>query len=226
SQVAFVQRPRQNTSSSSEFMFEFDDDEIFHVDLQQKQTVWRLPEFGEVTSFQAEGAQGNIAVLRSNLDILIKRSNETPATNVPPKLMVYPEKAVEVGEPNILICMADDFSPPVLKMSWLKNGQPVTDRVQTMDYYPKKNNAFRRFSYLPFIPTLQDDYTCQVEHWGLKQPLAKIWNPNIPEPLPETTENVVCALGLAVGIIGIVTGTILGVKSKRKNEATYRRGAL
>lgn len=94
----------------------------------------------------------------------------------PPKLMLYPEKAVELGEPNILICMADDFSPPVLKMSWFKNGQPLTERVQTMDYYPKKNNAFRRFSYLPFIPTLQDDYACQVSHWGLSEPLTKIWS--------------------------------------------------
>ncbi|XP_063152190.1 HLA class II histocompatibility antigen, DR alpha chain-like [Candoia aspera] len=226
SQVAFVQRTRLNSSSSSEFMFEFGDDEIFHVDLQQRETIWRLPEFGEFTSFQAEGAQGNIAVLRSNLDILMKRSNETAAANEPPKLMLYPEKAVELGEPNILICMADDFSPPVLDISWFRNGQLVTERVQTMDYYPKKDNAFRRFSYLPFIPTLQDDYSCQVKHWGLKEPLAKIWNANIPEPLPETTENVVCALGLAIAFAGIVSGTILMVKSRRMNEASYRRGHL
>ncbi|XP_058028337.1 HLA class II histocompatibility antigen, DR alpha chain [Ahaetulla prasina] len=226
SQVAFVQKTRRNTSSSSEFMFEFNDDEIFHVDLEQRQTIWRLPEFGRFTSFQAEGAQGNIAVLQSNLDILMKRSNYTPAVNVPPKVMLYPEKAAELGEPNILICMADNFSPPVLNMSWLKNGKPVTEGVQTMDYYPKKDHAFRRFSYLPFVPNAEDVYFCQVEHWGLTEPLSKFWNVNVPEPLPETTENVICALGLAIGLVGIVTGTILMIKSRKMGEASYRRGNL
>ncbi|XP_060543785.1 HLA class II histocompatibility antigen, DR alpha chain [Pantherophis guttatus] len=226
SQVAFVQKTRRNTSSSSEFMFEFDDDEIFHVDLEQRETIWRLPEFGRFTSFQAEGAQGNIAVLQSNLDILMKRSNYTPAVNVPPKVMVYPETMVEMEEPNILICMADGFSPPVLNMTWVKNGKPVTEGVQTMDYYPKKDHSFRRFSYLPFVPNADDYYACVVEHWGLTESLSKIWNANIPEPLPETTENVICALGLAIGLVGIVIGTILMIKSRKMGEASYRRGTL
>ncbi|ETE59969.1 HLA class II histocompatibility antigen, DR alpha chain, partial [Ophiophagus hannah] len=226
SQVAFVQKTRRNTSSSSEFMFEFNDDEIFHVDLEQRETIWRLPEFGRFTSFQAEGAQGNIAVLQTNLDILMKRSNYTPAVNVPPKLMLYAEKTVEMEEPNVLICMADSFSPPVLKMTWLKNGQTVTEGVQTMDYYPKKDHTFRRFSYLPFVPNMVDEYMCQVEHWGLTKPLGKIWNINIPQPVPETMENVVCALGLAFGLVGIVTGTVLMIKSRKMGEANYRRGHL
>ncbi|XP_070599957.1 LOW QUALITY PROTEIN: HLA class II histocompatibility antigen, DR alpha chain-like [Erythrolamprus reginae] len=224
SQVAFVQRTLSNTSSSSEFMFEFDDDEIFHVDLEQRQTIWRLPEFGRFTSFQAEGAQGNIAVLQTNLDILMKRSNFTPAVNVPPNMMVYAEKPAELGEPNILICMADDFSPPVLNMTWLKNGKQVTEGVQTTDYYPKKDHAFRRFSYLSFVPNEEDIYMCKVQHWSLPEALAKIWNANIPEPLPETNENVVCAVGLAIGLIGIVTGTILMLKSRKKGETSYHRG--
>ncbi|XP_032065753.1 HLA class II histocompatibility antigen, DR alpha chain [Thamnophis elegans] len=225
SQVAFVQKTRRNTSSSSEFMFEFNDDEIFHVDLEERQTIWRLPEFGRFTSFQAEGAQGNIAVLQSNLEILMKRSNYTPATT-PPKLMVYTERTVEMEEPNILICMADNFSPPVLNMTWAKNGQPVTEGVQTMDYYPKKDHAFRRFSYLPFVPNEEDIYSCEVEHWGLQKPLGKIWHANIPQPLQETTETVVCAVGLAIGLVGIVVGTGLMIKSRRMGEASYRRGNL
>lgn len=95
---------------------------------------------------------------------------------VPPIVKLYPEKTVEMGEPNILICRAEDFSPPVLKMTWQKNGQPVTEGVQTMDYYPQKNHAFRRFSYLPFVPNADDVYICKVEHWGLPKPLGKIWS--------------------------------------------------
>ena len=62
-------------------MFDFDGDEIFHVDLERKETVWRLKEFGNFASFQAQGALANIAVGKANLDIMIKRSNHTPNTN-------------------------------------------------------------------------------------------------------------------------------------------------
>ncbi|KAL8213566.1 UNVERIFIED_CONTAM: hypothetical protein K2H54_066834 [Gekko kuhli] len=222
SQVAFVQRSLTSEKGPGEFMFDFDGDEIFHVDLERKETVWRLPQFQEFTSFQAEGAQGNIAVLRSNLDILMRRSNNTPAENVPPKVTVYPEKPVVLGEPNVLICLANEFSPPVIGLTWLKNGQEVKATEET-DFYPNTDNSFRKFSYLTFVPNAEDIYYCRVEHWGLAQPLSKEWNINMPEPLPETAENVICGLGLAVGIVGIIVGTVLIIKSRQKDEGNFRR---
>lgn len=66
---------------SGEFMFDFDGDEIFHVDMEKKETVWRLEEFARFASFEAQGALANIAVDKANLDIMIKRSNHTPNTN-------------------------------------------------------------------------------------------------------------------------------------------------
>lgn len=47
-----------------------------------------------------------------------------------------------------------------------------------------------------------------------------------PTPLPETTENVVCALGLVVGLVGIIVGTIFIIKGMRKANAGERRGPL
>lgn len=76
-QAEFYLKP----DSSGEFMFDFDGDEIFHVDMEKKETVWRLEEFGRFASFEAQGALANIAVDKANLDILIKRSNNTPNTN-------------------------------------------------------------------------------------------------------------------------------------------------
>ena len=66
---------------SGEYMFDFDGDEFFHVDLEKKETVWRLEEFGRLASLEAQGALANIAVDKANLDIMIKRSNHTPNTN-------------------------------------------------------------------------------------------------------------------------------------------------
>ena len=76
-QAEFYLKPEE----SAEFMFDFDGDEIFHVDMGKKETVWRLPEFGHFASFEAQGALANMAVMKANLDIMIKRSNNTPNTN-------------------------------------------------------------------------------------------------------------------------------------------------
>uniref|UniRef100_A0A670HMJ6 Ig-like domain-containing protein n=1 Tax=Podarcis muralis TaxID=64176 RepID=A0A670HMJ6_PODMU len=180
---------------SGEFLLEFDNEEILHVDWEKKQNVWRLPDFQRFTSFEVQGALANIAVMKNNMEVLMKRSNRTRALNVAPSATVYPENAVELGDPNVLICFVDRFSPPVLNVTWLKNNEVVSEGVEETDFYPSVDNSFRKFSYLPFVPEQGDIYVCQVEHWGIPEgKMEKIW---------ETMENVLCALGLAFGILGI-----------------------
>uniref|UniRef100_A0A8C3S501 Ig-like domain-containing protein n=1 Tax=Chelydra serpentina TaxID=8475 RepID=A0A8C3S501_CHESE len=226
SQVEFYQRTDRSQQGSGEFMFEFDQDEIFHVDLGKKETVWRLPEFGKFASFEAQGGLANIAVEKQNLENLIQRSNHTRAKNVPPEVTVFPEDPVELGEPNVLICFADKFFPPALSVTWLKNGEEVTGGVYETDFYPRQDNSFRKFSYLPFLPSQGDFYDCRVEHEGLAETFTKHWEAQLPTPVPETTETLVCALGLAVGIVGIIAGTILIIKGMKMNAARNPRGPL
>lgn len=71
----------QSHGPSGQYTHEFDGDELFYVDLGKKETVWRLPMFGELTSFDPQGALSEIATAKHNLDILTKRSNFTPAIN-------------------------------------------------------------------------------------------------------------------------------------------------
>uniref|UniRef100_A0A8C0WMK9 Ig-like domain-containing protein n=1 Tax=Castor canadensis TaxID=51338 RepID=A0A8C0WMK9_CASCN len=221
-QAEFYLSPDQ----SGEFMFDFDGDEIFHVDLGKQETVWRLKEFGQFASFEAQGALANIAVDKANLDIMIKRSNHTPNTNVPPEVTVLSDSPVELGEPNVLICFIDKFSPPVVNVTWLRNGQPVTTGVSETVFLPRKDHLFRKFHYLPFVPSNEDVYDCKVEHWGFDEPLLKHWEFDERSPLPETTENVVCALGLIVGLVGIITGTVFIIKGVHRGNASQRRGPL
>uniref|UniRef100_A0A8C3SBH2 Ig-like domain-containing protein n=1 Tax=Chelydra serpentina TaxID=8475 RepID=A0A8C3SBH2_CHESE len=217
SQVEFYQRTDRSQQGSGEFMFEFDQDEIFHVDLGKKETVWRLPEFGKFASFEAQGGLANIAVEKQNLENLIQRSNHTDLT---------PPPTFPLGEPNVLICFADKFFPPALSVTWLKNGEEVTGGVYETDFYPRQDNSFRKFSYLPFLPSQGDFYDCRVEHEGLAETFTKHWEAQLPTPVPETTETLVCALGLAVGIVGIIAGTILIIKGMKMNAARNPRGPL
>ncbi|XP_052599803.1 H-2 class II histocompatibility antigen, E-U alpha chain [Peromyscus californicus insignis] len=222
-QAEFFLSPDQK----GEFMFDFDGDEIFHVDTEKSETIWRLKEFGQFASFEAQGALANIAVDKANLDIMIKRSNHTPDVNVAPEVTVLPNSPVSLGEPNILICFVDKFSPPVVNVTWLRNGQPVTTGVSETVFLPREDHLFRKFHYLTFLPSTTDVYDCMVEHWGLEEPLLKHWEFEEQPPLPETKENVVCALGLFVGLVGIIAGVVFIIKGmQRRNAAERRQGAL
>ncbi|NWW94052.1 DRA protein, partial [Rhynochetos jubatus] len=225
-QTDIYQRNEKPKQEFGEFMFDFDGDEIFHVDLEKTETIWRLREFGDFASFEAQGALQNMAVNKQNLETMTKRSNRSQGTIVPPEVTVFSENPVELGDPNVLICYADKFWPSVISLAWLRNGKEVTDGVLETVFYPREDNSFRKFSYLPFIPTRGDYYDCRVEHWGLPKGLLKHWEPQVPPPVSESTETLVCALGLAVGIVGIVVGTVLFIKAVKMRSARNQRGVL
>ncbi|CAI5768972.1 HLA class II histocompatibility antigen, DR alpha chain-like [Podarcis lilfordi] len=95
-----------------EFLLEFDNEEILHVDWEKKQNVWRLPDFQRFTSFEVQGALANIAVMKNNMEVLMKRSNRTRALNVAPSATVYPENAVELGGPQRPHLLCGQVLPP------------------------------------------------------------------------------------------------------------------
>ncbi|XP_014396609.1 PREDICTED: HLA class II histocompatibility antigen, DQ alpha 2 chain isoform X2 [Myotis brandtii] len=216
----------QSYGPSGQYTFEFDGNEIFHVDLKKEETVWRLPGLSEFGSYDPQGGLRNMAVANQNLDFLIKLSNSTAAINEVPEVTVFPKSPVELGQPNTLICAVDNIFPPVINISWLSNGHSVTQGVSETSFLSKRDHSFLKISYLTFLPSADDVYDCKVEHWGLDQPLLKHWEPEIPAPMSELTETVVCALGLAVGLVGIVMGTVFIIQGLRPAGASRHQGPL
>uniref|UniRef100_A0A8C6QA01 H-2 class II histocompatibility antigen, A-F alpha chain-like n=2 Tax=Nannospalax galili TaxID=1026970 RepID=A0A8C6QA01_NANGA len=216
----------QSYESRGQYTFEFDGDEEFYVDLQKKQTIWRIPAFAELTSFDPQGGLQEIATAKHNLEILIKRSNSTMATNKAPEVTVFPKSPVVLGEPNTLICFVDNIFPPVINITWLSSGHPVTAGVSETSFLSNPDHTFHKIAYLTFLPSDDDVYDCKVEHWGLEEPYLKHWEPEIPAPMSELTETMVCALGLAVGLMGIVVGTIFIIQGLRSGGASRHPGPL
>ncbi|XP_022366654.1 LOW QUALITY PROTEIN: RLA class II histocompatibility antigen, DP alpha-1 chain [Enhydra lutris kenyoni] len=209
----FVQTHRP----SGEYMFEFDGDEQFYVDLDKKETVWHLPDFIHAFDFDAWRGIADIVVAKKNLNNLIQWSNHTRATNEPPEVTVFPKEPVELGQPTTLICHVDKFFPPVLNVTWLHNGQMVTEGIAETIFLPSTEFRFHKFHYLTFLPTAEDVYDCKVEHWGLDQPLLQHWEAQELIQVPETKETVVCVLGLVAGVAGIITGVIV-LKTRRPDH--------
>ncbi|XP_067169750.1 HLA class II histocompatibility antigen, DR alpha chain-like [Apteryx mantelli] len=153
-------------------------------------------------------------------------------TSIPakvPEVTVFSEDSVELGDPNMLICYVDKFWPPLITIKWLKNGQEVVDGIVETVFYPCQDHTFRKFSYLPFIRTWGDSYDCRMDHWGLPDawvlPPLQASSPSLclPRgPVSESTKTLVCALGLAVGIVGIIVGTVLIIKAMKMNSVPTR----
>uniref|UniRef100_A0A6J0VFK8 RLA class II histocompatibility antigen, DP alpha-1 chain-like isoform X1 n=1 Tax=Pogona vitticeps TaxID=103695 RepID=A0A6J0VFK8_9SAUR len=154
--------------------------------------------------------------------VLPSETHSAPEPPVAPSAKVYPKDPVELGDPNVLICFVDQFFPPVLNITWLKNGQVALEGVQETGFLPSVDWTFRKFSYLAFVPEEGDIYACQVDHWGLQGSLTRLWYAKEPALIPETPENILCGLGLAIGILGIVVGTVFFFKALRMNQNHQR----
>ncbi|XP_045397762.1 HLA class II histocompatibility antigen, DO alpha chain isoform X1 [Lemur catta] len=241
----------QSHGASGQFTYEFDGEQLFSVDLKKSEAVWRLPAFGDFAHFDPQGGLASIAMIRAHLDVLVERSNRTRAPNVPPRVTVIPKSRVELGQPNVLICIVDNIFPPVINITWLRNGQTVTEGVAQTSFYSQPDHLFRKFHYLTFVPSAEDVYDCRVEHWGLDEPLLRHWGmepppqtpprpvslysrtlpctlvppplslsePQVPTPPPDATETLLCALGLAMGLVGFLVGIILIITGTRLSSA-------
>lgn len=69
----------QSYDASGQFTHEFDGEQIFSVDLKNREVVWRLPEFGASLYSNFQNGLASIAMIRAHLDILVERSNRTRA---------------------------------------------------------------------------------------------------------------------------------------------------
>lgn len=87
---------------------------------------------------------------------------------------------MELGVPNTLICFANDFHPPVVEITWTRNGQLVNpSEVSQTQYYSNSDFSFRISSYLKITPQEGDIYSCSVGHISLKMPLNKFWGRSV-----------------------------------------------
>ncbi|XP_039537315.1 H-2 class II histocompatibility antigen, I-E alpha chain isoform X2 [Pimephales promelas] len=141
------------------------------------------------------------------LSLNISEPLESPYTSI------YPRNEVKLNVKNALICHVTGFFPPPVKVSWTKNNVNVTDGSTVSRYYPNKDGTLNVISRLSFIPEEGDIYSCSVEHKALQQPQTRTWDVEITEP--SIGPSVFCGVGLALGLLGLVTGVFFIAKEKK-----------
>lgn len=93
----------------------------------------------------------------------------------PPDSVLYPADDIQLGTENNLICFVDNFYPPSIRVTWTKNGRPVSEGVSLSQYFPNRDQTFHMFSTLKFTPGEWDIYSCTVVHSALEEPKTKTW---------------------------------------------------
>ncbi|XP_050823410.1 beta-2-microglobulin [Gopherus flavomarginatus] len=99
------------------------------------------------------------------------------ATQRAPKVHVYSRHPVENGKSNILNCYVEEFHPPNIEITLLKNGVKM-DAMEMSDLSFSDDWTFQRLVHAPFTPNGQDSYECQVVHSTLTSPKKVRWDPD------------------------------------------------
>uniref|UniRef100_A0A674CAQ6 Ig-like domain-containing protein n=1 Tax=Salmo trutta TaxID=8032 RepID=A0A674CAQ6_SALTR len=165
---------------------QLDGEEVVYADFQSGQEVWTLPEF--LGPFPSSSTRMPLKWLYSPPDA--------------PESTIYPRAEEELGVENTLICFANHFYPPPVKVNWTKNGLEVTEGASLSRYYPNEDGTFHQFSSLSFTPQEGDVYGCTVEHTALEDPKTRFWEYEVREVSGSSAGPAVfCGVGLT-GTVG------------------------
>ncbi|XP_053359937.1 H-2 class II histocompatibility antigen, A-U alpha chain-like [Clarias gariepinus] len=206
------------SDTDKEYMMEVEQEEVYHADFVKQQIVMMLPPFGDSAGVQEgtyEQSLGQQDTCKNNLGVVKKVYKDLEEPKDVPQNSIYPRDDVNVGTQNTLICHSMRFFPPPVRVRWTKNGEDVTDKSSLSQYYPNEDHTFNQFSHLTFTPKEGDVYTCTVEHKSLQPSDTKTWEVDVE--LPSVGPAVFCGVGLAVGLLGVATGTFFLVKGNQCN---------
>ncbi|XP_033496354.2 H-2 class II histocompatibility antigen, A-U alpha chain-like [Epinephelus lanceolatus] len=205
-------------NGTTEVQYEYDAEEMLYMDFDRDEVVYTVP------TFLVDDPSKLFENLHIYLDakkakrsckaivVLCKEEEEDPTEESdPPESIIYPSEEVELGVENSLICFVNHFYPPEIKVTWTRNGLPVSEGASLSRYYPNNDQTFHQLSTLTFTPREGDIYSCTVEHMALDRPQTRIWEPDFSHD-SSVGPDVYCGVGLAVGLLGVAAGTFLIVK--------------
>ncbi|KAM9474994.1 H-2 class II histocompatibility antigen, A-U alpha chain [Clarias gariepinus] len=203
------------SDTDKEYLTGLEGDQTFYADFERKKGVVMLPPFADPISFHGlyEFAETNVAHCKQSLPALIKDFKNQQMPMDAPQTSIYPKQKIQLDSKNTLICHSTRFFPPHVTVRWTKNNLDVTNETSLSQYYPNRDGTYNQFSHLHFTPQEGDVYTCTVEHEALETPDTKTWEVDVE--LPSVGPAVFCGVGLAVGLLGVATGTFFLVKGNR-----------
>nr|ADK38664.1 MHC class II beta chain [Leiocassis longirostris] len=156
----------------------------------------------DTAALQARKAQVE-TVCKTSAEIY---SSAIMSKTVEPQVEVMQVKKPDGSHPAMLMCSAYNFYPPLIKVTWLRNGKEVeggqtsTEEMADGDWY------YQIHSHLEYTPESGEEISCVVEHASFKKPMSYKWDPSMSEP--DKSKIAIGASGLVLGVVLSAAGFI------------------
>ncbi|NP_001008840.1 RT1 class I, locus CE2 precursor [Rattus norvegicus] len=144
----------------------------------------------------------------------LELGKETLLRSDPPKAHVtlHPRPEGDVT----LRCWALGFYPADITMTWLLNGEDLSQDMELVETRPAGDGTFQKWASVVVPLGKEQNYTCLVEHEGLPEPLSQRW-----EPSPSTDSNMgidvtsVLPGAVAVFVVLAIIGAVVAIVRRR-----------
>ncbi|XP_050958403.1 H-2 class II histocompatibility antigen, E-D beta chain isoform X2 [Labeo rohita] len=149
--------------------------------LQFNSTVGKFVGYTEKDRQQAKALNENPKVMqlvKANMELCkyYKKLGDKVIFNkvVKPKVMLSLVKW-DQDKHSILMCSAYDFYPEQIKVSWLRDGKPMTSDMTSTLEMADGDWYYQIHSHLEYTPKSGETISCMVEHASSTKPLIYNW---------------------------------------------------
>eukprot|EP00079_Xenopus_tropicalis_P003847 NP_001039259.1 major histocompatibility complex, class II, DR beta 1 precursor [Xenopus tropicalis] len=130
-----------------------------------------------------------------------------------PNVKIVNSKTLDLEHENLITCFVDGFFPPMIKVTWLKNGIEEGEQVTSSELLPNGDWTFEIHVMLETTIKHGDTFTCRVEHSSLQQPISVNWEPDVSESA--RNKMLTGIVGFVLGSIFIIVGLVVYLRSKK-----------
>nr|AHN50435.1 MHC class II beta-chain [Quasipaa spinosa] len=116
-----------------------------------------------------------------------------------PRIKIIYAQATDQEYEEILTCFVGSFFPPMIKVTWLKNGVEESEKVTSTELLNDGDWTYQIHVNLETTIQHGDVFTCRVEHSSLTAPAKVQWK-------PETSDSA--RSKMLTGIVGFVLGLV------------------
>nr|NP_001088364.1 uncharacterized protein LOC495209 precursor [Xenopus laevis]AAH84607.1 LOC495209 protein [Xenopus laevis] len=135
-----------------------------------------------------------------------------------PNVKIVNTKTLDLEHENLITCFVDGFFPPMIKVTWLKNGIEEGEQVTSSELLPNGDWTFEIHVMLETTIKHGDTFTCRVEHSSLQQPVSVNWVPDVSDSA--RNKMLTGIVGFVLGSIFIIVGLVVYLRSKKTTAMT------